>query len=506
MTSQNMPNQWFDVKDESKATHEAVNTYIEFRLKQYKSTTLRDDSLWEVFHEDFESWIDSTFSKADSYALYDLRDYLRQNGVFVETGRGKRLSVGLAKVLQEEDPHKWTPTEIKDQIEKSVLNSRWNKPKIEVDYIASPRVEATQKEIKPRYRQSRVNDERVREEQRRQKEPQLECLELLLNYFWKIKQGLPDIYRTDTSLKDALINACRGIPECSFALYDPAQSFEGLSAQLRSSIGTAMDIKQSSLQESYQMMTQPEIYWTDRKYFGQGRGRGQGFGRKEPHVFRENANINALGRGRGRRREVGVYGPDFQQRQKKCYVCNKQGCWSTKHPQEERQLAYSRFRTQYTHSTEPNIAIFQGFLANYEGIHGIEDLVEKQDKDKDIDEAQYILDNMQIEDEFQEDDSETGVYFSDDFGKLNGIQILTHLQDQSVWHSITKSDPFEEVSEIRENEEEKNIEDYEDYEDMNEIPGQLLPQNGQNPMRRGRGRPKGSKNKINTTHNTNTQN
>ncbi|RKF58787.1 hypothetical protein OnM2_065008 [Erysiphe neolycopersici] len=131
MASQDIPSQWFDAKDEKKVTREFVNTYVEFRLKQYKSTTLRDDRLWEVFHEDFENWIDSTFSKADSYILYDLRDYLRQNGVFVETGKGKRLSVGLAKVLQEEDPHNWTPAEVKDQTEKSVLNSRWNKPKME---------------------------------------------------------------------------------------------------------------------------------------------------------------------------------------------------------------------------------------------------------------------------------------------------------------------------------------------------------------------------------------
>ncbi|KAI6248053.1 hypothetical protein HI914_03277 [Erysiphe necator] len=147
------------------------------------------------------------------------------------------------------------------------------------------------------------------------------------------------------------------------------------------------------------------------------------------HYFRKIKQ--GLGR-RGRGREGRAYGSDFQQRQKKCY-----------HPREERLMAYSRFCTQYTHSSEPNLANFQGLLANYEGIQGIEDLVE--DKDKDVDEAQYILDNMHIEDEFQEDDFDTEAYFSDDFGKLNGIQILTDLQDQSVWHSVTKSDPFEEA-------------------------------------------------------------
>lgn len=119
-----MPDQWFDVTDESKTTREAVNTYIGFRLKQYKTTTLRDDSLWEVFHDDFKKWTDKAFGLADSCIIHDLRDYLRQNGVFVEAGRGKRLSVALIKVLQEEDPHEWTPTEVREQTEKSTLNSR----------------------------------------------------------------------------------------------------------------------------------------------------------------------------------------------------------------------------------------------------------------------------------------------------------------------------------------------------------------------------------------------
>ncbi|KAI6248054.1 hypothetical protein HI914_03276 [Erysiphe necator] len=57
MTSHDMPSQWFDAKDETKVTCEVVNTYIEFRLKKYKSTTLHYDSLWEVFHEDFGNWI-----------------------------------------------------------------------------------------------------------------------------------------------------------------------------------------------------------------------------------------------------------------------------------------------------------------------------------------------------------------------------------------------------------------------------------------------------------------
>ncbi|KHJ30665.1 hypothetical protein EV44_g3739 [Erysiphe necator] len=56
------------------------------------------------------------------------------------------------------------------------------------------------------------------------------------------------------------------------------------------------------------------------------------------------------------------------------------------------------------------------------------------------------VDSGIIEDEFQEDDFETGTHFSYDFRKLNGIQILTHLEDQSVRYLVTKSDRFEELS------------------------------------------------------------
>ncbi|RKF60844.1 hypothetical protein GcC1_161010 [Golovinomyces cichoracearum] len=110
-----------------------------FRLEQYKTTTLCDDSLWEIYHDDFENWSDTIFAKADSYVQHDLRDHLRQNGVFVDAGRGKRLTVGLSKVLKEEVPHAWTPAEIKEQIENSVLNSRWNKPKIVAPPLTPPK-------------------------------------------------------------------------------------------------------------------------------------------------------------------------------------------------------------------------------------------------------------------------------------------------------------------------------------------------------------------------------
>jgi hypothetical protein len=68
----------------------------------------------------------------------------------------------------------------------------------------------------------------------------LECLQLLFDKLQKIQRGLTKSYQNDNSLRDQVISACRGVPECNMALYKPANTFEGVCAELRSAIGTAM--------------------------------------------------------------------------------------------------------------------------------------------------------------------------------------------------------------------------------------------------------------------------
>jgi len=68
----------------------------------------------------------------------------------------------------------------------------------------------------------------------------LECLQLLLDKLQKIQSGLSEHYQTDNSLRDQVILACRGITECNLALFQPASTFEGVCAQLRSAVRTTM--------------------------------------------------------------------------------------------------------------------------------------------------------------------------------------------------------------------------------------------------------------------------
>jgi hypothetical protein len=58
----------------------------------------------------------------------------------------------------------------------------------------------------------------------------LECLQLTIDKLQKVQRGLGPEYQYDSSIRDQIINACRGVEECSLALYKPAPTFEGVCA------------------------------------------------------------------------------------------------------------------------------------------------------------------------------------------------------------------------------------------------------------------------------------
>jgi hypothetical protein len=74
----------------------------------------------------------------------------------------------------------------------------------------------------------------------------LECLELLIEKLQKIIRRLG---KNEEELREQLLNACRGIPECNFALFKPATNFQSACAELRNAIGTAITHKQT--QDAY---------------------------------------------------------------------------------------------------------------------------------------------------------------------------------------------------------------------------------------------------------------
>ena len=76
-----------------------------------------------------------------------------------------------------------------------------------------------------------------------------DCLQMLFDKLQEIQRGLAENYQTDSSIRDQVVSACQGIPECSLALYQPATTFEAVCVQLRSAVGTAVQMQGSDIRQ-----------------------------------------------------------------------------------------------------------------------------------------------------------------------------------------------------------------------------------------------------------------
>jgi hypothetical protein len=228
----------------------------------------------------------------------------------------------------------------------------------------------------------------------------LECFQIMVDKLQKIQRGLAKEYQYEHNLRDQVISACRGVEECNLALYKPASTFEGVCAELRSAIGTAIRSRDPTSAFEY------DHNWTDRTYGGRGRRYDQGYGQRGG--FRGGSRGYRASNQRNQERENfrGSYREKHgESRQKKCYVCGQTGCWSSKHP-IERQQAYNKFRqyAQYTTDHEITPQFYQSFLAQFEGVEGISD----NDSTGDVEQC---LMEMEIDTE----------NYLTDLGEVNGI-------------------------------------------------------------------------------------
>ncbi|KAJ5576299.1 hypothetical protein N7535_003225 [Penicillium sp. DV-2018c] len=186
----------------------------------------------------------------------------------------------------------------------------------------------------------------------------IECLEILLDKITKIQRALPTVDKSQETLRMRLLDACRGTEECTLFPYRPAPTYQGVVSQLWSAISVNTESRPAS-----QRLTTPkgldEQYGTDRKYRGNGRN-------------------NRLGRG-NRDGRAG----DRPASDRRCYVCGKPGCWSTRHTSEERRKAYDRYKND-PGATDKTKVGYVAFLAWWEGVEGLE-----SDDDEDTPVSQY---------------------------------------------------------------------------------------------------------------------
>jgi hypothetical protein len=147
-------------------------------------------------------------------------------------------------------------------------------------------------------------------------------------------------------MRDRVINACKGIKACVYACLKPAPTLEGLCSDLRSSISA-----HESLQESAQAPSN-QAFYTDRRYHTGGRPQN-----RPGRPYNHGGGYNG---GHGDRRNG----------KKRCFVCQKEGCWSTKHTKEERERSVENFKQRFRKSFDQEIdRRVRQYIAGYEGCY-----------------------------------------------------------------------------------------------------------------------------------------
>ncbi|KAJ5379608.1 hypothetical protein N7509_012727 [Penicillium cosmopolitanum] len=262
-----------------------------------------------------------------------------------------------------------------------------------------------------------------------------ECLEILFETLEKIQPGLPPEHRSETTLREQTINACRGVEECKFSIYRPASTLEGVQAELRSAVANATLSSQSGQFQAHEEYDVYDQHWTDRTYGGRGRGysRGGYNQRRGSYGYGSNRELTPF-RGSGPR---GGYrgSPRGNQgsRQGRCYICGRPGCWSKYHTGEERKRSLDNFRQQHYFTTGQTATpqAFQMFISDFEGTEKIEGL-----DDSDSHDPTQMLATITIEDDKHEG-------FVTELGEVDGTRMISILNDQAVYHFFTKDDIFQ---------------------------------------------------------------
>jgi hypothetical protein len=178
-----------------------------------------------------------------------------------------------------------------------------------------------------------------------------ELLQLLLDKLQFCQRALGNAYHGDQQLVRATLRACNGVPELRMALANPCKSFEALASQLRSTLAVEEGIKAQYLTEHYLV---------DRHY-GR-RDRGDRYGEQRNHSPSDRNSSKSRGSSTSRRKW-----------HNKCWICGKEGCRSTKHPERERQHAKDRWKGLRKFNDFDKKRSYNAFLIEYEGPDGPED-------------------------------------------------------------------------------------------------------------------------------------
>ncbi|RKF59797.1 hypothetical protein OnM2_057062, partial [Erysiphe neolycopersici] len=320
-----------DIENKETITKPTINGYIVWVMKIWKNSEYHDESLIEAFQEDFAGWTSAIFDVADRLLLRDLRDYLRHNGVLIENRPGVKYAKQLENVLTQDIEHVWTEQEIEYVTKRGHFNSRFN----------------------PQNKYSSIS-----QTSKSDKLAESKCLEEKQSPVQESLINAPQ-YLKEEKLKDPDLNTENDYYKSRRPAIGTAVRNKNLSSVFMTSNdynnSTDDQIYNNSDNEDNQQIFRYDQYYNDRKFY-RGKGGQQG-------------NTRGIYRQRYRGYRANNSPPSFRG-PKKCWICKKEGCHSTKHTQEERNMHFNEFRQhiQQTQSRPTYIEEYQHFLIDYEGV------------------------------------------------------------------------------------------------------------------------------------------
>ncbi|KAF7578000.1 hypothetical protein PtrM4_022400 [Pyrenophora tritici-repentis] len=258
-----------------------------------------------------------------------------------------------------------------------------------------------------------------------------QCLDIVIDKLQLLHQAMTQQNGpSELALTSQLIAACQGVEACSAVLIRPASTFEAVASELRNAVGNWTRCHPRSQFNCEESDPSEDAFYTNRRYNRNDSGQ-----RDKPR------NYSAQGQGEGSRNynrggsrfqrslPRSQYNDDTQRRNnRKCYVCSKPGCWSTRHSREERKEAQQRFRT-YVQTRNVDID-YEAFLAQFEGI----DLNDDDDNGGTDEELDAFFNNDQFDTKHQ--------FLTATCGAVDGGTMVRNLNNAAALHAITKIDPY----------------------------------------------------------------
>ena len=246
----------------------------------------------------------------------------------------------------------------------------------------------------------------------------IDCLNILVNELRHLQHGLSPELQNELFMQNHLITACEDVAACRLTCYKHSPTLADQIADLHTSI--------TSYEKSHR---ETENFFTDRRYRGMGNFRLKQSSRAQiPHrSFRSRP-------------------PD--RKKKKCFVCEKEGCWSTNHSDKKKDETIVRYKNQLGSRFDRRSS---HYITEFEGIRP-----ENSENDDESDEniETFILNVISASSFFKPEISET---FFISFEALQNAEIMiinfNHrvfkhelkiitIEFLNAFHDSEASDPF----------------------------------------------------------------